>query len=405
MALFGSSAESSKLIQFKAGRMTLRNTTVQPDKRKGLLYMEYSPERILVMKWSDRASGEVELDLKLFPGEAEFQRVPQCTTGRVYILRFKDSSRKYFFWMQESNEKGDEALVTKMNNLLTTTPPAPASSGMGGGGGLGGLGGLGLSGERMQNVLANMDPQQLTQLLTMGSGSGASQLADLLGRVSAGGRSATSSSMSSQSAAGSATPPVRRPPATNSASGATSESSSTTGQSNSNGTNTTASTTAGSTGSRTTSSTQPSTSSSSRGVRLEDLASFFDGSPASAAAAGATAGASSVDLSDVITRERLMKVIGVPEVFDALTPLLPEDGSEPSVDTLKSVVTSPQFASALKVFGAGLESGQLAPFMTEFAVSEGAIAKAAVGDVEGFLRALQDSESSSGSKEEGMDTN
>lgn len=36
----------------------------------------------------------------LVPDDCEFKKVAQCTTGRVYILKFKSSSRKYFFWMQ-----------------------------------------------------------------------------------------------------------------------------------------------------------------------------------------------------------------------------------------------------------------------------------------------------------------
>ena len=39
-------------------------------------------------------------DLIIFPDDVEYKRVPQCTTGRVYILKFKSSSRKFFFWMQ-----------------------------------------------------------------------------------------------------------------------------------------------------------------------------------------------------------------------------------------------------------------------------------------------------------------
>lgn len=57
-------------------------------------------------------------DLIIFPGDAEFKRVTQCNTGRVYILKFKDSARKYFYWMQEPSEDKDEELMKKVILLL-----------------------------------------------------------------------------------------------------------------------------------------------------------------------------------------------------------------------------------------------------------------------------------------------
>ena len=42
-------------------------------------------------------------DLIIFPDDCEFKRVSQCTTGRVYVLKFKSSNKKFFFWVQASN--------------------------------------------------------------------------------------------------------------------------------------------------------------------------------------------------------------------------------------------------------------------------------------------------------------
>ena len=36
----------------------------------------------------------------IFPDDCEFQAVPACTTGRVFILKFKTSNKRVFFWMQ-----------------------------------------------------------------------------------------------------------------------------------------------------------------------------------------------------------------------------------------------------------------------------------------------------------------
>lgn len=43
-------------------------------------------------------------DLIIFPDDCEFKRVSQCTTGRVYVLKFKAGSKRLFFWMQVSKE-------------------------------------------------------------------------------------------------------------------------------------------------------------------------------------------------------------------------------------------------------------------------------------------------------------
>ena len=51
-----------------------------------------------------RTSGKVEDDLIIFPDDIEFVKVPACTTGRVFVLKFKSSSRRLFFWMQEPKD-------------------------------------------------------------------------------------------------------------------------------------------------------------------------------------------------------------------------------------------------------------------------------------------------------------
>merc|ERR1712002_683291 len=122
MALFqqnsGSGSGSKNLVEFKCGKMSLSGTTVTADKRKGLLYI-YRDD-CTHFCWKDRTSGKVEDDLMVFPNDAEMVPVPQCTTGRVVLLKFKEGNKKLFFWMQEPDTKKDkdEDLIKKVNEAL-----------------------------------------------------------------------------------------------------------------------------------------------------------------------------------------------------------------------------------------------------------------------------------------------
>jgi 26S proteasome regulatory subunit N13 len=124
-ALFGAStqARSKNLVEFKAGKMILQGKLVKPDKRKGLIYVYQSDDSIMHFCWKDRNTGIVEEDLMIFPGklssliylkniiikksrfkdDIEYKRIIQCTTGRVFLMKFKSTNRKLFFWMQVSN--------------------------------------------------------------------------------------------------------------------------------------------------------------------------------------------------------------------------------------------------------------------------------------------------------------
>lgn len=119
------------------------------DPRKGLLYFNKSAEDgLLHLYWRDRSSQQVEDDLILFPDEAELVHVPQCKTGLVYCLKFKTSSQRLFFWIQEElvkkagvdNKWGVEdanlkKTVDKIRKVLKDGPPAQSAAASGAGGG------------------------------------------------------------------------------------------------------------------------------------------------------------------------------------------------------------------------------------------------------------------------------
>uniref|UniRef100_A0A8C1NDV0 Adhesion regulating molecule 1 n=1 Tax=Cyprinus carpio TaxID=7962 RepID=A0A8C1NDV0_CYPCA len=88
----------------------------------------------------------------------------QCTTGHVFVLKFKAGSKRLFFWLQESKTDKDEEYCQGKVNEYLNNPPIPGTLGSGGGSSshelsaLGGEGGL-------QSLLGNMSHNQLMQLI------------------------------------------------------------------------------------------------------------------------------------------------------------------------------------------------------------------------------------------------
>jgi len=72
--------------------------------------------------WNDRTTGAVEADLIIFPEEAVMKKLKQVP--RVLLLEFKSSSRKLFFWLQESKGDKDDEFVSKVNEYINN-PPNP----------------------------------------------------------------------------------------------------------------------------------------------------------------------------------------------------------------------------------------------------------------------------------------
>lgn len=57
----GSRGSSSKyLVEFRAGKMTLKGNLVTPDKRKGTVYIQQSDDSLIHFCWKDRTSGNVD---------------------------------------------------------------------------------------------------------------------------------------------------------------------------------------------------------------------------------------------------------------------------------------------------------------------------------------------------------
>uniref|UniRef100_A0A8C4DPH4 Proteasomal ubiquitin receptor ADRM1 n=1 Tax=Dicentrarchus labrax TaxID=13489 RepID=A0A8C4DPH4_DICLA len=361
----GSRGSSSKyLVEFRAGKMTLKGNVVTPDKRKGTVYVQQSDDSLIHFCWKDRTSGNVDDDLIIFPDDCEFKRVNQCTTGRVYVLKFKAGSKRLFFWMQEPKTDKDEEHCRKVNEYLNN-PPIPGAPGSGGGSGhelsaLGGEGGL-------QNLLGNMSHNQLMQLIgpTGLGGLGDSRSQSAAATPSSGGASRLSSSQAPTTPvtpAASAVSPTTVAPSTPVVPAS-----------------------AGSPASH-----QP--------IQLSDLQNILAtmNVPASAAAQG-----SAVDLASVCTPEMMAPILTNAEVQQRLLPFLPSGESLPqSAEEIQNTLNSPQFQQAMSMFSSALASGQLGPLLSQFGLPAEAVDAANRGDVEAFARAMQGSKGDSKEKKE-----
>jgi 26S proteasome regulatory subunit N13 len=114
------------LVEFRAGRLWKDSDSnmVRADKRKGMVIVKRSvDDQLIHFIWKDRTNTTVEVDLILFPDDAVWRRVKECTTGRVYVLEFKTGNRS-FFWMQEPSAAKDDELSEALNDGINNRTPA-----------------------------------------------------------------------------------------------------------------------------------------------------------------------------------------------------------------------------------------------------------------------------------------
>jgi len=391
-ALFGNAgtrAATKALVEFRAGKLNLDTSSkmVTADARKGTVAVYQNDDQLMHFTWKDRTTGTVEEDLTIFPDDCEFVHVPACTTGRVYVLKFKTCSKRMFFWMQEPKTDKDEDLCKKINDALNN-PPAPGSS-RSSGAGAGALSGVlppgfdlnNVGDSDLQSMLNNMSQTQLMQIfggVSGGAGGSSASLASLL----AGGAGAGSggSSTRSRQAAGTGRP---RPniPATPEASAA--------------GTGSVSSTpaTPANTGGSTAVPGSAVAAGANSAIQLSDLQSILSNIQVPAGAEGIGAGEPAVDLASGLTSEALQPLLSNPEFLEKVKEFIPKEEKKDVKDLtaadLKDTVQSPQFKQAVSMFSMAFNSGQLGPLVREFGLSDSAIAAADKGNMQAFVQALQ----------------
>lgn len=297
-------------------------------------------------------------DLIIFPDDCEFKKVDQCKDGRVYVLKFKSSNRKLFFWSQEPSTDKDEEYCRKVNDLLNNTSSSGGSSG-------------GREGSDVQYLLNNMSQQQLMSLFNAPIG----DLSSLLGTINRSGtsssnRTATTTPLTRGAAAAAAATAVQTP--ANATQPATPKAPKK--EKSSDG-----------------SSSEP-TSDSSR-VLLSELQNYLSGINTGASGAPKH----HVDLTTAINSStNFDSILNDPERLDRLSEHLPaidEDGK--SLDAfskkqqLKDTLASAQFQQALSMFSTALQSGQMGPVVSQFKLGDDAVSAAFSGNLELFVKALE----------------
>ncbi|CAG7730338.1 unnamed protein product [Allacma fusca] len=392
--------QQKNLVEFRAGKMTLKGSTVSPDKRKGLVYIYQSEDGLTHFCWKDRKSGTVEDDLIVFPDDCEYKKVTQCKEGsRVFLLKFKTSARKLFFWMQEPKADGDDDLVWKVNDSLNNP------GGSGGNARQGGQSGSVTptpSESEMQALISNMSQSQLMQLIggmsDLGSPSGllshlSQQISGLQGSGSGSSNSNTTSNSSSAPATTTTTTTTPVAAATAAAPAPATQTS----------------TTVPKTEAAKTSSSSAKTPASSQHapIQLQDLQKILSNlQPAGGAAAA-------VDLSASVNGDLIRRITSSPATVKKLAPLLPQFGgpevkeeglvkgtSEEGCKTeVEETLLSPQFQHALSAFCAAFPTGQLGPLVSQFGMGSEAVNAAQAGNLEAFLNAIQQEVTTASPKE------
>ncbi|OQS04878.1 proteasomal ubiquitin receptor ADRM1 [Thraustotheca clavata] len=166
----------ASLVEFNAGKMTTApketgstKLVITPDLQKGKIVLVRGDDQLLHFQWKNRTTGAVVDDFIIFPNDASFQKVDTGRPNdRVYVLQYKGSSRRFFFWMQNKDGSKDVEQAKKVDDLMNSTAPAASSS------------------SRRGNDASPLDPNAIMQMLGAlgggsddGHGSSAVQMAEL----------------------------------------------------------------------------------------------------------------------------------------------------------------------------------------------------------------------------------
>lgn len=361
MNLFQTTPVETHLVQFNAGKCIVDGTWIKPDTRKGQVYMDQGEDRLLHLYWKERKNQSVaEDDLIIFPDEAEFRQITQCTTGRVYLLQFKTSNERHFYWMQSKTDEKDKEIVERVNELIRD-PDANmnAASDLDESSSHAELMRL-LNGVESQDP--NITPENLLQFLNSMNGSGDTQDED---DDEDDEDEPMETATTSPAAATTTTTTTTRAPAAETTVNVPQQTPSTAA----------AATPSSEAPAAASTPSVPVATSQQSNQQLDQLRQML-------ANVRPTEASAPIALSDVLTTQSLAPLLNDPEICASLFPFLPEE-SERSAEEVRQVVKSPQFSQALQSLSAALQTGQLGPLLSQLGLDP-----SAGNSVESFLIAI-----------------
>ncbi|KAG1058124.1 hypothetical protein G6F43_000068 [Rhizopus delemar] len=301
--------------------------------------MDQPEDQLLHLYWKERSpQANIEDDIIIFPGEATFNKVSQCTTGRVYLLKFNNSNEKHFYWMQNKSDGKDQEYANSVNELIGDSEDD-----------------INMSAELDENTSHAEIMRLLNPSITE------ENVLEFLNNMSRSRRPQSEENRRSSRARREQTEdptPV---------------------------TTTTATTTTATTTTATPDPALPQepnpTPAVPTGIEQGDQPDYGQLAQMLTNFSGQQRGM--IALTDILNNQSLTPLLNDDQICESLTPYLPEQ-SEKSAEEVRQVVRSPQFSQALQTLTVALQTGQLGPLLSLLGLDS----SAGYG-VEAFLNAIE----------------
>lgn len=120
---------ATDILFFKAGQADFDEETsiVTPRRGQGRIVVTQPPDNdeLISFVWEPRGTaGGEKVEVYPFAGDATFQHVQGCKTGRVFKLQFESSGEKLFYWAQTPTDSENVWELSKEDKRVLHTMQA-----------------------------------------------------------------------------------------------------------------------------------------------------------------------------------------------------------------------------------------------------------------------------------------